>query len=176
MKPECRNVKFILREPEVGQTPTPSPAELLQQDQTATDFQFGPGDLNWKTTTRSRTMKQVLIVDDSEQIRERLAAMLAESTRIRIVGQAGDGHEALNAMERLRPDTVILDIRLPGSSGIDVLKQIKARYPQMQVIMLTNYDQAMYRRQCRLLGADHFLNKTLEFDKIVAAIMGEPTR
>jgi two-component system response regulator DevR len=121
-------------------------------------------------------MKQVLIVDDSEQIRERLAALLAESTKIRIVGQVGDGHEALKAIERLRPDTVILDIRLPGSSGIEVLKQIKARHPQMQVIMLTNYDHAMYRQQCRQLGADHFLNKTREFEKIVASIMGEPAQ
>ena len=119
-------------------------------------------------------MKQVLIVDDSEQIRERLAALLAESSRIRLVGQAGDGHEALKAIERLMPDTVILDIRLPGSSGIEVLKQIKARYPRTQVIMLTNYDHDMYRQQCRQLGADHFLNKTLEFEKIVTAIMNEP--
>ena len=119
-------------------------------------------------------MKQVLIVDDSEQIRKRLAALLTESSRIRLVGQTGDGHEALKAVERLRPDTVILDIRLPGSSGIEVLKQIKARYPQIQVIMLTNYDHAVYRQQCRRLGADHFLNKTREFEKIVTAIMNEP--
>jgi DNA-binding NarL/FixJ family response regulator len=118
-------------------------------------------------------MKQVLIVDDSEKIRERLAALLDESARIRIVGQAGDGHEALNAVERLEPDAVILDIRIPGGSGIEVLKQIKARYPRIQVIMLTNYDHAMYRQQCRQLGADHFLNKTREFEKIIPSILGE---
>ena len=54
------------------------------------------------------------------------------------------------------------------------LKQIKARYPEMTVIMLTNFDNAQYRRQCRLLGADHFLNKTLEFEKIVETITGHP--
>ena len=120
-------------------------------------------------------MKQVLIVDDSEQIRERLAALLAESSEIRIVGQVGNSHQALKAVEHLRPDTVVLDIRLPGSSGIEVLKQIKAQHPQMQVIMLTNYDHAMYRQQCQQLGADHFLNKTREFEKIVSTILGEPT-
>ena len=118
-------------------------------------------------------MKQVLIVDDSEQIRERLATLLAESPKIRIVGQANDANEALKAVQSLRPDTVILDIRLQDSSGIEVLKQIKARYPQIQVIMLTNYDYAMYRQQCRQLGADHFLNKTREFEKIVISIIGE---
>jgi DNA-binding NarL/FixJ family response regulator len=119
-------------------------------------------------------MKQVLIVDDSEQIRERLVALLAESRQIRIVGQAGNGREALEAMQRLRPDTVILDIRLPGASGIEILKKIKARYPEVKVIMLTNFDFAHYRRQCRQLGADHFLNKTLEFEKIVDTVTGDP--
>jgi len=119
-------------------------------------------------------MKQVLIIDDSEPIRERLAAMLAESAQINVAGQAGNGREAWEAVQFLKPDTVILDIRMPGSSGITLLKQIKARYPEMTVIMLTNFDNAQYRRQCRLLGADHFLNKTLEFEKIVETITGSP--
>jgi DNA-binding NarL/FixJ family response regulator len=117
-------------------------------------------------------MKQVLIVDDSEQIRERLVALLAESSQIRIIGEAGSGREALSAVQRLRPDTVVLDIRLPDRSGIELLKTIKARYPEIMVIMLTNFDFAQYRRQCRQLGADHFLNKTLEFEKIVDTITG----
>jgi DNA-binding NarL/FixJ family response regulator len=116
-------------------------------------------------------MKQVLIVDDSEKIRQRLVTLLAESAQIRIVGQAGNSLEALEAVRRLNPDTVILDIRLPGTSGIELLKQIKAMYPEMKVIMLTNFDYALYRQQCRQLGADHFLNKTLEFEKIVDTIM-----
>jgi len=119
-------------------------------------------------------MKQVLIVDDSEQIRQRLVTLLAESTQIRIVGQAGNSLEALEAVQRLKPDTVILDIRLPGTSGIELLKEIKAKYPEMKVIMLTNFDYAQYRRQCQQLGADHFLNKTLEFEKIVDTIIDSP--
>lgn len=117
-------------------------------------------------------MKQVLIVDDSEQIRARLAALLSESDQIRVVGQAGDGPQALEAVQRLRPDTVILDIRLTGSSGIDLLKTIKARYPDVTVIMLTNFDDAQYRRQCLQLGADHFLSKAREFEKIADTVMG----
>ncbi len=119
-------------------------------------------------------MKQVLIVDDSEQIRQRLVTLLTESGQIRIVGQAADSLEALDALQRLKPDTVILDIRLPGASGIELLKEIKDGYPQIKVIMLTNFDFALYRRQCRQLGADHFLNKTLEFEKIVDTIIGDP--
>jgi DNA-binding NarL/FixJ family response regulator len=118
-------------------------------------------------------MKHVLIVDDSQQIRERLAVLLAESGRIRVVGQAGSGREALEAFCRLTPDTVILDIRLPDRNGIELLREIKARRPDTTVIMMTNYDYDHYRRRCRQLGADHFLNKTLEFENIVAMLTAE---
>ena len=116
-------------------------------------------------------MKQVLIVDDAEQIRQRLVRLLAESHSIRVVGQAGDAEQALAALQLVEPDTVIVDIHMPGRNGIELLKEIKSRYPGMSVIILTNYDFAEYRRQCKQLGADHFLNKTMEFDKIVDAVM-----
>lgn len=116
-------------------------------------------------------MKRVLIADDSEQIRERLAALLAESSQIRIIGQAGNIVEAMNAVRCLKPDTVILDIRMPGGSGIDLLKKIKTHYPAIKVIMLTNFDYDQYRRQCRQVGADYFLNKTMEFEKVVDLIL-----
>jgi DNA-binding NarL/FixJ family response regulator len=116
-------------------------------------------------------MKRVLIVDDAEQIRQRIVTLLTESSQIRIVGQAGNFQEAWEAVRRLNPDTVTLDIRLPGNSGIQLLKEIKAHYPKVTVIMLTNFDFAHYRQQCRKWGADYFLNKSLEFEKIVDAIL-----
>lgn len=119
-------------------------------------------------------MKQVLIIDDSLQIRERVAALLAESPQIRIAGQAGNSRDALDAVQRLKPDAVILDIRLHDKSGIELLKIFKERHPEMAVIMLTNLDGARYRQQCRHLGADHFLNKTREFEKIIDTIMDNP--
>jgi DNA-binding NarL/FixJ family response regulator len=116
-------------------------------------------------------MKRVLIVDDSKQIRERVAALLAGSDQIRIVGEAGDGYQAMRVIPQLKPDTIILDIRLPKRSGIEMLKEVKVLYPKIRVIMLTNYDYDLYRQQCKRLGADHFLNKTLEFEKIMATIL-----
>lgn len=118
-------------------------------------------------------MKRVLIVDDSEQIRERIYALLMESGQIQIVGQAGNAQDALDAFEDLRPDSVILDIRLPDQSGIEILKKIKARQPGVRVTMLTNFDNAQYREKCRRLGADHFLNKTLEFEKIIDTVLND---
>jgi DNA-binding NarL/FixJ family response regulator len=116
-------------------------------------------------------MKNVLIIDDSPQIRERIAAVLAESPLIRIVGQADSYREACEAVSHLRPDTVLLDIRLPDRSGIEVLKTFKTLYPEMTVIMLTNLDDPRYRQQCRQLGADHFLSKTKDFEKIVETVI-----
>jgi len=117
-------------------------------------------------------MKRVLIVDDSEQIRRRLAAMLVDSGQVQVAGQAGNCQDALELVRRLRPDTALIDIRMPGRSGIELLREIKFRFPEISVIMLTNYDNAQYRRQCEQLGADHFLNKTLDFERVLQTIAG----
>lgn len=115
-------------------------------------------------------MPEVLIVDDSIQVRERLIELLSECPEIRIVGQAGTAGQALAAVAELKPDTVILDIRLPGRNGIHLLKEIKATRPRTTVIMLTNYDFEHYREQCRKLGADYFFNKTREFEKVLSTL------
>ena len=120
-------------------------------------------------------MKQVFIIDDSPRIRKRVAGLLSESPQIHIAGEAGNGREALDAVDQKRPDTLLLDIRLPDESGVNLLKIFKARYPKMQVIMLTNLDSPRYREACRRLGADHFLSKSKDFDKIVAAVTENAT-
>jgi len=117
-------------------------------------------------------MKRVFIVDDSKQVRERLISLLSDYPEIRIVGQSGNGKEAMNALDAQKPDTVILDIRLPGRNGIQLLGEIKAAHPEITVIMLTNYDFEQYRNQCMQLGADYFFNKTLEFEKLVNVLVG----
>ena len=116
-------------------------------------------------------MKRVFIVDDSKQVRERLISLLSDYPEIRIVGQAGNGRETVNALDTQKPDTVILDIRLPGRNGIQLLSEIKAAHPEITVIMLTNYDFEQYRKQCMQFGADYFFNKTLEFEKVVNVLV-----
>jgi DNA-binding NarL/FixJ family response regulator len=116
-------------------------------------------------------MKRVLIVDDSKEVRQRLIALLAEYPTIRIVGQAANGEEAIDMLDDQKPDAVILDIRLPGRNGIQLLREIKAAHPEITVIMLTNYDFEQYRKQCMQFGADYFFNKTLEFEKVVDVLV-----
>ncbi len=109
---------------------------------------------------------KVFIADDSEMVRERLKAMLSELTEIEIIGQAQDGIEATNSIRKLKPDVVILDIRMPGGSGIQVLQNIKKDKQAPIVIILTNYPYPQYRKKCMEVGADFFFDKSTEFEKI----------
>ncbi len=92
--------------------------------------------------------------------------MLDELTGVEIVGQADNVADAINAIRRLQPDVVILDIRMPGGSGIDVLRKTKQNGTGPMVIILTNYPFSGYRQKCMDAGADFFLDKSTEFDQI----------
>ncbi len=111
-------------------------------------------------------MTRVYIVDDSKAIRERLKEMLVDIAEIKIIGESADPTKALVEIRANRPDAVILDIRLPGISGIELLKRIKWEHPETQVIMLTNYPYPKYRQQSLAAGADYFFQKAREFEKI----------
>jgi DNA-binding NarL/FixJ family response regulator len=118
-------------------------------------------------------MKRIYIVDDSPEVRKRLAAMLSEVAAVRVVGQSGSAENALASIQRLMPDTVILDIRMPGKNGIQLLREIKSEHPGITAIMLTNYDYPQYRKESLQAGADHFFNKTREFERVVDLLRTE---
>jgi len=109
---------------------------------------------------------KVLIVDDSKIVCKGLQQMLTGVPGIDIVGQAYNGKDAITSISELKPDVVILDIRLPDLSGIEVLKDIRAKKLSTLVIMLTNYPYPQYRKKCEELGADYFFDKVTEIDKI----------
>jgi len=111
-------------------------------------------------------MPTVYIVDDSEVMRARIAESVADIAGAEIVGQSGDPFEALGSIRKSQPDVVILDIRLPGRSGIDVLKDLKKQPAAPIVIMITNYPYHQYRQGCMAAGADYFFSKINEFDMI----------
>ena len=113
---------------------------------------------------------KVFIADDSVVLRERLANMLADIPGIETVGEAGEGLEATDAIQRLKPDLVILDIRMPGGNGIDALKSIKKETPTPTVIMLTAYPYPQYRKKCLEAGADYFFDKSTESQKVTTTL------
>jgi DNA-binding NarL/FixJ family response regulator len=106
------------------------------------------------------------IVDDSLVVREHLVTMLDELAGVKVVGQAETVAEAIDLIGKLQPNVVILDIRMPDGSGIDVLQTIKKNKPAPVVIVLTNYPYPAYRQKYLRAGADFFLDKSTEFDQI----------
>ena len=116
--------------------------------------------------SRSNHKIKVFIADDSLIVRQHLVTLLDELAGIEIVGQAETVAEAIKGIVELQPDVVILDIRMPGGSGIDVLQRVKQDEVTPIVIILTNYPYPGYRRKCLQAGADFFLDKSTEFDQI----------
>jgi len=113
---------------------------------------------------------RVFISDDSATVRERLVTMALDLPGMAVVGQAQDVPGSLDAIRQTRPDVVILDIRMPGGNGIEVLREVKKMNPAPRVIMLTNYAYPQYRKKYEEAGADFFFDKSTEFDRVPQAL------
>ena len=87
--------------------------------------------------------------------------------RVDIVGEAENGIEGLKLVKKLRPDVITLDIQMPEMGGIEVLRTLKSEGANYVVIVLSALADQTYREQCRLLGADHVFDKTLDLRKLV---------
>jgi DNA-binding NarL/FixJ family response regulator len=115
---------------------------------------------------------KVLIVENSPLIRERLDRMLSELEQVEIVGLAEDGDEALRLFEESQPDVVLLDLEIPRRNGLEVLLEIRKRAEPCVVVVLTNYDPPDFRNACLRAGADFFLRKYTEFERVVEIVGG----
>jgi DNA-binding NarL/FixJ family response regulator len=98
-------------------------------------------------------------------IRERIATLLDILIGVEVVGQAGDAECGLKLIKELHPDVLVLDIGLPGQSGIELLQTVKQLQPCPVVIMLTNYTEPKLREKCMELGADYYFQKPAEIEK-----------
>jgi DNA-binding NarL/FixJ family response regulator len=117
-------------------------------------------------------MMMIFIADDSDLMRERLTAMLTEIEGAKVIGQAGNAADAIEGIRSLTPDLVILDIQMPGGSGIDVLRTIKQCARPPVVMMFTNHAHVQYRKKCEECGADFFLDKSREFESLASICEG----
>lgn len=113
---------------------------------------------------------KVLIVDDSDAVRERLKMLISEVDAVEVIGEAENVQQAMGYIRQEIPDVVILDIRMPGGNGIDVLRGIEKKGRLPVIIMLTNYPSSQYNRKCMDAGADFFFDKTREFEKVVEVL------
>ena len=115
---------------------------------------------------------KVLIADDSGEVRERIKILLSEVGAVEMIGEAENAQQAIDHIRQQIPDVVILDIRMPGGNGIDVLREIEKKDRLPVVIMLTNYPYPQYQRKCMDAGADYFFDKSKEFEKVVEVLNG----
>lgn len=109
---------------------------------------------------------RVFITDDSKIVVERLADLLKDVSGVEVIGQAGNVPDAVSSIQKTNPDAVILDLQMPGGSGLDVLRAIRHGHPRLQVLICTNYPYPQYRNECMAAGANYFLDKSADFDKI----------
>jgi two-component system invasion response regulator UvrY len=112
----------------------------------------------------------VLISDDHALIREGLKRLLLEGGAATRVGEAADAQETMAAVRQEKWDVVILDINLGGRSGMEVLKEIKAEFPRLPVLMLSTYPEEQFAVRVIRAGASGYLNKNLATQVLVAAI------
>lgn len=114
---------------------------------------------------------RVLITDDHPVVREGLEFMLGLNADIELVGTAADGEEALRYIPILKPDVVLMDMRLPGPDGAEVTGAIKARHPEVRVLILTAEADGETLRRALAAGADGFMLKTARPTELATAIL-----
>lgn len=113
---------------------------------------------------------RVLLVDDQRLMREGLRTLLELEPGLEVVGEAGNGEEALAAYERLRPDVVLMDVRMPVMDGVEATRHLRARFPTARVIILTTFDDDEYVLEGLRGGALGYLLKDVSVQDLVEAI------
>lgn len=114
--------------------------------------------------------QKILLVDDHEVVRLGLKSLLELHTQYEVVGEAGTAKEAVEAVARTHPDVVLMDIRLPGASGIEACEEITKSYPGTRVIMLTSYAEDEMLFSAIRAGASGYVLKQISGDALIVAI------
>jgi DNA-binding NarL/FixJ family response regulator len=113
---------------------------------------------------------RILIVDDHTLLRDGISALLALVPDMEVVGEAGNGKEALERVRELRPDVVLMDIEMPIMDGLEASRKIHERYPAVKVLILSQYDDAEHVLDAVGAGAKGFVTKTAASAELAASI------
>lgn len=113
---------------------------------------------------------RILSVDDHQLLREGIAAVLSEQPDMTLVGQAGNGKDAVESFRRLRPDVTLMDLRMPDMNGIDAIVAIRAEFPNARIIVLTTYPGDAQAAAALRAGAAGYLLKSLVRKELIETI------
>ncbi len=115
-------------------------------------------------------MIRLLVVDDQQDFRQGLAALLSLQEDLEVVGQANHGQEAIALTEKLQPDVILMDVRMPVCDGVVATREIHQRYPWIRILVLTTFDEDEYIGQSLKAGALGYLLKDTSAKELAAAI------
>lgn len=116
------------------------------------------------------TVIRIYLVDDMTLIRSAMRSLLGAQQGFEVVGDQGDARRAVEEIEELRPDVVLMDITMPGLSGLDALAQVRKRVPRTHVVMLTNHESQSFVEQALKSGASGYLSKDSDAAELALAV------
>jgi DNA-binding NarL/FixJ family response regulator len=115
-------------------------------------------------------MAKILIVDDHPLVRTGLAQLIGDCPDLEVCAEAGDMAEALRRIDAVKPDLAIIDLSLSGGSGLDLIERIRARSPEILMLVASMHDETLYAERVLAAGARGYVNKQEAQDRIVHAI------
>ncbi len=119
---------------------------------------------------RKRGRKRIVLVDDHPLVREGLAALIRATPDLVVTGEVGSAAETLQLLETETPDLILLDLGLPGANGIELLKDVHVRYPQIRVLVLSMHEESVYAERVLRAGGQGYIMKHEPGETIVEAI------
>ena len=124
-----------------------------------------------KPASKAQKAKRIVIVDDHPLFRKGLEQLINSSDdAFNICGEAGDAAEGMSVIRQLKPDLVIVDLSLPGANGIELIKNIRAEFQKLPVLILSMHDESLYALRSMRAGAQGYVMKQEALDSVISAI------
>jgi len=121
-------------------------------------------------TTQVATAR-ILVVDDQNLFRAGLVRLLEADSRVQVVGQAVDGLDVIKKVTSLKPDVILMDLKMPNLDGIEATRRVVAEHPEVKILILTTFDTDSYVLQALRAGASGYVLKDAQIDSIVSSIL-----
>ena len=119
---------------------------------------------------------RLVVVDDHPVVRDGLAGIFESEKNIEVVGQAGNGSEAMTVIDECKPDLVLMDLRMPGGDGFTAIRELREKDTRIRILVLTTYDSERDIRRAMAAGANGYLLKDLPREQLIQAVLSMMTK
>lgn len=123
-----------------------------------------------RTVAETENVKKILLIDDHPVVRQGLRQLLEQEPDIVVCGEAEDSKTALQLINKLNPDVIIVDLSLNGENGLTLIKRVKTDYPELPCLVLSMHDEVMYAERALRVGATGYIMKHEKPEKVISAI------